>query len=58
MLPPENQFMERDLTALQKGLQRRSRFRANQAPFQAPYLQTASYAYCEQVGINRHFPGK
>ena len=33
------------------------RFSARQEPLRTPYLYTASIAYCEQVGVNRHVLG-
>ena len=39
------------------GWQRASRFRVSQPPLTGPYLRSASTAYCEQVGVNRHEGG-
>jgi len=34
------------------------RFMASHEPFSAPWVSTASKAYCEQLGVKRHAGGK
>jgi len=38
-----------------QGWQRLNRFTVSQNPLNTPYFLNASSAYCEQVGVNRHF---
>ena len=40
-----------------QGWQRARRRKVSHPPFSGPYLRSASSAYCEQVGVNRHDGG-